>query len=50
MRKYLEWISSKIVWKLFKFLRATPHVRKKMEGEYEKILTEMETTIRPYKD
>jgi glutamate/tyrosine decarboxylase-like PLP-dependent enzyme len=50
MRKYLEWISSKIVWKLFQFLRATPHVRKKMEGKYEKILTEMETTIRPYKE
>jgi glutamate/tyrosine decarboxylase-like PLP-dependent enzyme len=50
MRKYLEWIWSKIAWKLFQFLRATPHVIKKMEGEYEKILTEMERTIRPYKE
>lgn len=50
MRKYLDWIPPKIAWKLFQCLRATPHVRKKMEGEYDKILTEMETTVRPYKD
>ncbi len=50
MRKYLDWIPPKIAWKLFQCLRATPHVRKRMEGEYDKILAEMETTVRPYKD
>ena len=50
MRKYLDWIPPIIARKLFKCLRAMPQVRKKMEGEYDKILIEMEKTIKPYKD
>jgi sphinganine-1-phosphate aldolase len=50
MRKYLRWIPQKIASTLFQCLRSTPHVRKRIDREYDKILAELETTVRPYKD
>jgi len=50
MRKYVDWIPPKIASKLFHCLRGAPQVKKRLDREYDKILVELETTIRPYKD
>jgi glutamate/tyrosine decarboxylase-like PLP-dependent enzyme len=50
MRKYVDWIPPKIAAKLLHCLSGAPQVRKRLDRKYDKILAELETTIRPYKD
>jgi glutamate/tyrosine decarboxylase-like PLP-dependent enzyme len=50
MRKYVDWIPPQIAAKLLNFLRRAPQVKKRLDKEYDKILVELETTMRPYKD
>ncbi|MHC4204542.1 MAG: pyridoxal phosphate-dependent decarboxylase family protein [Planctomycetota bacterium] len=50
MRKYFDWIPPKIAAKLLHCLRKAPQVKKRLDREYDKILVELEATMRPYKD
>jgi len=50
MNKYLNWIPPKIASKLFGFLSATPQMKRRIDQEYDGILAELETRIKPYKD
>ncbi|UCG56475.1 MAG: aminotransferase class V-fold PLP-dependent enzyme [Phycisphaerales bacterium] len=50
MSGYLDWIPPKIASKLFRCLRNTPHVRKRLDEKYDKILGELRTKTRPYKN
>jgi len=50
MRKFVDWIPPKIAAKLLHYLRRAPQVKKRLDREYDKILVELQTTMRPYKD
>ena len=50
MGKYNDWIPPQIASKVFRCLQGIPYVRKKVDREYDKIMVELESTIRPYKE
>ncbi|MHC4558174.1 MAG: aminotransferase class V-fold PLP-dependent enzyme [Planctomycetota bacterium] len=50
MRKYVDWIPPKIAAQLLHYLRGAPQVKKRLDREYDKILVDLETTLKPYKD
>ena len=50
MARYPDWIPPQIASKIFHCLRGIPYVSRRVDREYDKILAELEPTVRPYQD
>jgi len=50
INKYLGWANPHIVSKVFNYLQFIPFVKKRMNTEYDEIIKELESKVKPYTD